>query len=251
MLFNSYIEKHMDTICTNEYIKINCIDCKLKSEPFQQLSEGQMHRVDERRSELSFKKGELLDKQGMFMTHIIFIRKGFVKLYLENDDGITIVGIAKPGSFIGLQALYGESVFPFSAEAITDTEVCMKDIAVFRELILENTGFARGIIEMLNADLIQAYRRMSSLATKHVNSRFAELLLFMRNVLYQANPFHLTISNKDIADLISTSPESVSRLISDFKEQGIISSKGKTFEIMDIHKLELLGKCKSLSTAKF
>lgn len=247
---NIIFQKQMTTISTNEYIKVNCIDCKLKSEPFQQLTEGQMHRVDERRSELSFKKDELLNKQGMFMTHIIFIRKGFVKLYLENDDGITILGIAKPGSFIGLQALYGESVFPFSAVAITDTEVCMKDINVFRELVLENTGFARGIIEILNADLIQAYRRMSSLSTKQVNSRFAELLLFMHNVLYQANPFRLTISNKDIADLISTSPESISRLISDFNDQGIISSKGKTIEIMDIHKLETLCKCKSLSAAK-
>jgi len=241
----------MATITTNEYIKINCIDCKLKSEPFQKLSEDQMHRVDERRSELSFKKGELLNKQGMFMTHIIFVRKGFVKLYLENDDGITILGIVKPGSFIGLQALYGESVFPFSAEAITDAEVCMKDINVFRELVLENPKFARGIIELLNADLIQAYNRMSSLSTKQVNSRFAELLLFLRNVLYQANPFLLRISNKEIANLISTSPESVSRLISDFKDQGIITSKGKTMEIMDLHKLETIGKCKSLYTAKY
>jgi len=241
----------MAAVITNEYIKINCIDCKLKSQPFQQLSEEQMHRVDERRSELSFKKGELLNKQGMFMTHIIFVRKGFVKLYLENDDGKTILGIAKPGSFIGLQALYGEPVFPFSAEAITDAEVCMKDINIFRELVLENPKFARGIIEILNVDLIQAYNRMSSLSTKQVNSRFAELLLFLRNVLYQANPFLLTISNKEIANLISTSPESVSRLISDFKDQGIITSKGKTMEIMDLHKLETLGKCKSLYTAKF
>jgi len=241
----------MAAVITNEYIKINCIDCKLKSQPFQQLSEEQMHRVDERRSELSFKKGELLNKQGMFMTHIIFVRKGFVKLYLENDDGKTILGIVKPGSFIGLQALYGEPVFPFSAEAITDAEVCMKDINIFRELVLENPKFARGIIEILNVDLIQAYNRMSSLSTKQVNSRFAELLLFLRNVLYQANPFLLTISNKEIANLISTSPESVSRLISDFKDQGIITSKGKTMEIMDLHKLETLGKCKSLYTAKF
>ena len=175
-------EKQMSAICTNEYIETNCIDCNLKSKPFQQLTEPQMHRVDERRSELSFKKGELLDKQGKFVTHIIFIREGFVKLYLESDDGITILGIAQPGSFIGLQALYGESVIPFSAEAITDTEVCMKDINVFRELILENPGFAREIIEILNVDLIQAYRRMSSVVTKHVNCRFAELLLFISYV---------------------------------------------------------------------
>ena len=250
MLFIAHFEKQMSTICTNDYIKNNCIDCTLKSEPFQQLTEAQMQRVDEHRSELFFKKGELLNKQGMFMTHIVFLRTGFAKLYLENDDGKTILGIAEPGSFIGLQALYGELVFPFSAEALTDTEVCMKDIGIFRELILENARFARGIIEILHADLIQAYRRMACLSTKQVNSRFAELLLFMCNVLYKANPFHLTISNMDIAELISTSPESVSRLIHDFKDQGIISSKGKTIEIMDIHQLEMLGNCKSLSTAK-
>ena len=248
--FKSNCEEQMTTSCTNEYIKTNCIDCKLKSEPFQKLTEEQMHRVDEHRSELSFKKGELLNKQGTFMTHIIFIRKGFVKLYLENDDGLTILGIANPRSFIGLQALYGESVFPFSAEAMTDVEVCMKDINVFRELILENPKFASGIIKLLNSDLIQAYRRMFSLSTKQVGARFSELLLFMSNVLYESNPFHLTISNKDIADLISTSPESVSRLISDFKDQGIISSKGKTIEIMDFNRLETLGKCTSLSTSK-
>ena len=240
----------MTTSNTNEYIKINCIDCKYKSEPFQKLSEEQMNRVDERRSELSFKSGQLLNKQGMFMTHVIFVRKGFVKLFLENDDEVTIVGIAKPGSFIGLQALYGEPVFPFSAEALTDTEVCMKDIHVFRELVLENPEFAKGIIEILNADLIQAYKRMFSLSTQQVNARFSELLLFMRNVLYETNPFNLSISKKDIADLISTSPESVSRLISDFREQGIINSQGKTIEILDFNKLETLCKCESLSTTK-
>jgi len=240
----------MTTINTNEYIKINCIDCKYKSEPFRKLSEEQMNRVDARRSELSFKSGQLLNKQGMFMTHIIFIRKGFVKLFLENDDEVTIVGIAKPGSFIGVQALYGEPVFPFSAEALTDTEVCMKDINVFRELVLENPEFAKGIIEILNADLIQAYKRMFSLSTHQVNARFSELLIFMRNVLYESNPFDLTISKKDIADLISTSPESVSRLIGDFRERGIISSNGKTIEILDVTKLETLCKCESLSTTK-
>jgi len=52
------------------------------------------------------------------------IRKGFVKLFLENEGEVTIISIAKPGTFIGVQALYGESVYPFSAEAMTDTEIC-------------------------------------------------------------------------------------------------------------------------------
>ena len=70
----------------NEYIKINCIDCRLKSKPFQKLTNDQMHKVDEHRTELTFKKGELLSKQGMFMSHIIYIRKGFVKCLESKEE---------------------------------------------------------------------------------------------------------------------------------------------------------------------
>jgi len=209
-----------------------------------------MHRVDERRSELTYKKGELLSKQGMLMSHIIYVRKGFVKLYLENKGEVTILSIAKPGTFIGVQALYGEPVFPFSAEALTDTEICLKDINVFRELVLENAEFARQVIEILNANLIQSYKRMFSLTTKQIDARFSELLLYMRNVLYESNPFRLTISRKEIAGLISTSPESVSRLISDFKERGIIRGKGHTIEIMDAGRLLDICNCESLDSYK-
>lgn len=206
-----------------------------------------MGRVDERRVELTYKQGEMLSKQGTLMSHIIYIRKGFVKLYLENEGEITILSIAKPGTFVGVQALYGEPAFPFSAEALTDTEVCLKDIGVFRDLVLENSRFAKGVIEILNASLVQSYKRMFSLTTKQIDARFSELLLYMQNVLYQSNPFKLTISRKEIAGLISTSPESVSRLIGDFKERGIIKGKGQTIEIVDASKLENICRCESLS----
>ena len=206
--------------------------------------------MDEHRSELHFKKGELLCKQGMLMSHMFYLRTGFAKLYLEHDGELTILGIATPRTFIGLQALYGESVFPFSAEAMSDVEVCLKDINIFRELVLENSAFAREIIEILNKDLIQSYNRMFSLSTKQIDGRFSELLMFMRNVFYKSNPFKLTISRKDIADLISATPESVSRLLGKFKSQGIIKVTGQTIEILEVEKLEAMCKCELLTTSK-
>ena len=68
----------------------------------------------------------------------------------------------------------------------------------------------------------------------------------MCNVLYKSNPFKLTILRTDIADLVSTSPESISRLFNEFKEKGIIKVNGQTIEILDSDKLESLCKCKSL-----
>jgi len=197
-----------------------------------------LHKVDACRTELSFKQGELLTKQGMPLSHIIFIRTGFAKIFLENEGDLTILEIARPGTFIGIQALYGESSFPFSVEAMTDVQVCMKDIRVFRELVLENSEFARGIIALLNTELIQTYGRMFSLTKNQIDGRFAELLFYLSNVLYKANPFNLSISRKEIADLVSTSPESISRLIHEFKDQGLIKSKGHTIEILDAERLE-------------
>jgi CRP-like cAMP-binding protein len=117
-------------------------------------------------------------------------------------------------------------------------------------LILENPEFASGIIETLNVDLAQSYKRMFSLMTKQVSGRFSELLLFMSNVLYQSNPFDLTISKRDLAGMISTSPENLSRLISEFKARGIINSSGQTIEILSVNELESLCNCDSLSTIR-
>lgn len=228
---------------SKDYTQLICTECRYKSEPFKKLTDEQMNRVDHHRTELTYKKGDLIAKQGMFMSNIIYIRKGFVKVFLESDDDVTILRIAKPGSFIGIQALYGEDVFPFSAEALTEVEVCLKDINVFRDLVVENSEFGRGIIEILNDNLLHAYDRMYSLTQKQINGRFAELLLFMGNTLYNSNPFHLTISRKDMADMIATSPESISRLMTEFKEQGLIKTKGHEVEILDALRLDTICKC--------
>lgn len=227
---------------SESYIKTNCIDCKCKSGPFLRLKPEEMLEVDKHRTELSYRKGEILCKQGTFVSSLIFVKSGFVKVFLENGDDPTILSVVKSGSFIGLQSLYGENIFHYSAEAMTDTEICLTDINTFRSLILSNSNFAKGIIEVLNEDLLNSYNRLFSLTQKHINGRFAELLLFMSDTLYDENPFKLTISRKDMADLISTSPESVSRLMSEFKDQNIIKAKGHVIEILDRQRLEIISR---------
>lgn len=226
---------------------MHCIDCTLKSKPFRKLTDEQLNKVDDHRVELTFSKGELLCKQGAFLPSIIFIRKGFAKLFVEKDGEIVVIGIARPGEFIGIQSLFGKPISPFSAEAISDVEVCLKDTRVFKSMILENPEFASGIIETLSGDLARSYQRMFSLNTQQVNGRLAELLLFMSNVLYESNPFDLAISKKEIAGLISTSPENLSRLLSEFKASGIIENTGHSIKILDSGRLEALCSCDALT----
>ena len=80
---------------------------------------------------------------------------------MEQDGELIIIGIAQPGTFVGVQALYGEVAFPFSVEAMTDTEVCMKDIKVFRDKgIIKVNGQT---IEILDSDKLESLCKCKSL----------------------------------------------------------------------------------------
>jgi CRP/FNR family transcriptional regulator len=209
---------------------------------FKELTPEQLQRVDHHRSELSYRKGEILCKQGSFISNMVFIKSGLVKLYLENGDNPTIISIEKSGFFVGLPSLFVEDVFHFSVEALLDTEVCLVDINTFKSLLKENSGFATEIAHYLNNDLVYSYNRMASLTQKHINGRFAELMLYLSKNVYETNPFKTTISRKDMADLIATSHESISRLVKKFTEDQIINHKGHLFEIINEDKLKQISK---------
>jgi len=204
---------------------------------FKELTPEQLERVDRHRSELSYHKGEILCKQGSFVSNMMYIKSGLVKLFLENNENPTIISLEKSGYFIGLPSLFDGEVFHYTAEALEETEVCLVDINTFRELLGENSKFAVSIISLMNNDLVYSYSRMSSLTQKHINGRFAELLIYLSNKIYESNPFTTSISRKDMAELIATSHESISRLVKKFTEDEIINHNGHLFEILNEEKL--------------
>jgi len=225
-----------------QQIFVKCFKCSCMSGPFKKLTKEQMEKVDRHRTELTYAKGEIVCKQGAFISNMLFIKEGLVKFYLETKPNPTVISVEKSGDFIGLQSLFEQNVFQYSVEALEDTEVCLVDINIFEELVLENAGFAAGIIKYINTDMIKLYDRFQSQTQKQINGRFAELLLHLKNNIYEQNPFALSISKKDMADIISTSKESVSRMCSQLKREGIITEKGHNINIIDEDKLEQISK---------
>jgi len=223
-------------------IFVKCMNCTCMSGAFKELTPEQLKRVDHHRSELNYRKGEILCKQGSFVSNLLFIKSGLVKLYLENGDNPTIISIEKDGYWIGLPSLFVEDVFHYTVEALDNTEVCLVNIATFKELLSQNSRFASDIASYLNNDLVYSYNRMASLTQKHINGRFAELMLYLSKNVYESNPFKTSISRKDMADLIATSHESISRLVKKFTEDRIIDHKGHLFEILNEEKLKQVSK---------
>ena len=225
-----------------QQIFVKCYKCSCMSGPFKTLTKEQMAKVDENRTELTYAKGEIICKQGAFISNMLFIKEGLVKFYLETKPNPTVISVEKNGYFIGLQSLFEQNVFQYSVEALEDTEVCLVDLKVFEELVHENAGFGAGIIKYINYDMIKLYDRLQSLSQKQIHGRFAEFLLYLKNNIYEQNPFELSISKKDMADIISTSNESVSRMCTQLKNEGIIEEKGRVIHVLDEEKLEQISK---------
>lgn len=210
------------------------------SGPFKALTNKELALVDKNRSELTYRKGELLCKQGAFISNTIFIKKGLVKIFLESNDHPIILSLEKNGHFIGIPSLFGDGVFHYTAEALTETEVCQVDINIYRSLLETNPQFATRVLERATEETIKAYNSIQSLTQKQLHGRFAELIRDLSDKIYEANPFKLSISRKEMADLINSSPESVSRMIKEFCKDDILRVNGHEMEILDKQKLELI-----------
>jgi CRP-like cAMP-binding protein len=215
-----------------------CINCPLSKVSDPNLSNGEIEKQNKLRIVLSYKKGENICKQGAFISSIICIRSGLVKVYKENDNVPFTLFLKKRGGIIGLQSLDGEGVFHCSTEALTDTQACLIDLATFKRLLLDNSDFGIEIIKHINQDMIEVLNKLVSFSTKHVHGRLAELLMYLQKNIYGTNPFFLTLSKTDLAEILATSKESVSRLFNELKHDGIIEESGHLIRIVDEHRLK-------------
>ncbi|MCF8301947.1 MAG: Crp/Fnr family transcriptional regulator [Bacteroidales bacterium] len=221
----------------------NCLECSENGHAcLKNLATDQLKIVDKARTEVTFKKGEILFKQGAFASQIMFIRKGLVKIYLENTSRDLILKIVPEGNYLGLSSLFGKNVFHYTAAAYEPTSVCMIERETFNQMILENATFGAEIIKTLNDETIQSYDRLYSLTRKQLHGRLADILLCLANTIYKNDKFKIPISRKDLADLTSMATESVIRILKDFRNEGILSLSGKTLEIHDKDRLQKISR---------
>ena len=215
----------------------SCKVCTNKSACFKKLSLNELEVIDNNRLEISYKKGEMVCKQGSFASHILFLKKGLIKLYIEGHDKNLIIAIVPEGNLIGLPSLFGDPIFHYSAVTYEDSTVCLLNIDVFRNFTQENAAFSSEVIKVINHSTIQSYDRFSSISQKNMPGRFADVILCLSKTIYKTSKFSIPFSRKDLAELASMSIESLSRVIKDFDQDRIVSIKGKEFEILDPQRL--------------
>lgn len=221
----------------------SCMDCNTRSPLFKYLTEDELALVNGSRYELFFREGETIIKQGTDTTHIITLTSGLAKIYIEGYQGRNLIlKIARPGEMFGGPGFFTDGRNHYSVAAIEDATCCYLDGKIFQTLVETNIKTANELIRKINRSAIHNFEKLVNLTQKQVPGRMADTLLYLQKEVYLENPFTLTLSRQDLADMTGLSKESVIRILKEFKEDQILEMKGDYVEILNFEMLNRIAQ---------
>jgi CRP/FNR family transcriptional regulator len=208
-------------------------------ECFKFLTEQEKEKLEKHKITIKYRKGETLVKQGTSVNHILFLKSGLAKIYLEGTSKDLILKIIPPDHFIGLSSLNSkDDLYIYSSAVYVDSYVDLIDKEFFLRLVRDNSKFALGVISIINQATAVSYRRVYSLTNKQMHGKVADLLVCLSENIFQNDIFTVPISRKDFSELLGISLESVVRVFKEFKESGLVDIRGSHFNLLNVEALK-------------
>ncbi len=220
-----------------------CEKCDFRDVVFSYLDDSSIQELCNNKEEQSFHKGEIINHEGEKIIDFKYLKSGLVKLYRRTPAGEEqIITITRPFEFVSNMSIFSDMRYQYSVSAVEDSIVCVVKLDFIKELFLRNGGFAMGLLTKISKINDKILNQTLDIRQKNLTGRVAFVLLYFSNEIYNSRVFELPVSRKEIADYIGMSTANVIRTISDFKRDSIIKVFGKTIEIVDFNKLELISK---------
>lgn len=219
---------------------MSCAHCASKKDSlFSELNQEELESLDLHKSCILYKKGQTLYYEGTRPMGLFCLNSGKVKVYKITSDGKEqILNLAKAGDFIGYRALISEEFYTASATVIEEGAICYIPKADFLKILNGNPKFFRKMMQKLCDDLGILEQKLVTIAQKSVRERLAATLLMLKESYGmegegQSTLIDIALSREDLANIIGTATETVIRLLSEFKNQELISLQGKKIKVID------------------
>jgi CRP-like cAMP-binding protein len=220
-----------------------CEKCDFRDVVFSTLDDQSIEELCKYKEEFSYRKGEIINLEGEKITDFKYLKTGLVKLYRRSSDGEEqVITITRPFEFVSNMSIFSEDKYKYSVSALEDSVVCSVKLDYIKTLFLKNGGFASGLLTKISSINDKIISQTLDIRQKNLAGRVAYVLLYFTKEIYKSRIFDIPVSRKEIADYIGMSTANVIRTLSDFKRDGIINVFGKTIEIANIDKLEIISK---------
>lgn len=185
-------------------------------------------------------KGQTIYQAGEKSDGLYIVHKGRVKIYRLSDNGKEqLVRILEPGDFTGELSLFNESVHDAYAEALEPVELCVMGRDNFQQFLLKYPAIALKVLTEFSTRLAKTEKQAASIAMESTETRVA---IYLADLVEEQKCSNLTLpmSRKDLASHLGTTPETISRKLTDFEQAGWIKQSGqREIIILDLDSLLL------------
>jgi len=210
---------------------------------FNGLPEDQIFAIKKIAVENQFNKGEIIFSEGDEGNGFFVIAEGRVKVFKVSTEGKEqILHIFGPGQPFGEVPVFTGQRFPANAQAIDKIRVLFLPRASIIDLISANPSLALNMLAIMSKKLRQFAVQIENLSLKEMPARLASYLIFLADEQNNDNVVSLKISKGQLASLLGTIPETLSRVFAKLSSQNLISVDGKKIALLDRRGLENLAE---------
>jgi len=194
------------------------------------------------KTEQVYSKGEIIFREGAYPSGIFYIVDGKVKKYKVDKEGKEhIIYVANAGEILGYHAILSEDRYPDSASTLEKSRIAFIPKEDFLSVLQQSTVLSKRLLKTLSHEFAVLANSLSVFAQKSVRERVALQLIVLREK-YKVNfqpgmPVEINISRDDLANLVGTVRESAVRILTEFKEAGILETKGRKIIVHDVSRL--------------
>ncbi len=190
--------------------------------------------------EKPYSRGQVIFREGEEGRGFYVVATGRVKIYKLSPEGKEqILHIFGPGEPFAEVPVFAGQVYPANAEALEDSRLLFFPRAGFTELIRRHPSLALNMLAVLSRRLRQLAALVEDLSLKEVPARLAAYLLYTAEQKGAAH-FDLDIPKGQLANLLGTTPETLSRLLAKMAKEGLIASRGPRIELLKRTDLQAL-----------
>jgi CRP/FNR family transcriptional regulator, cyclic AMP receptor protein len=216
----------------------SCLGCKMRADHiFCDLPNTALQAFEQMKYATAYPKGAVLFVEGQAPRGIFVLCKGRVKLSICSTDGKTLIlKIAEAGEVLGLSATLSGKPYELTAETIDSCQINFVKREDFMRFLRDHSEACLRVAEQLSDKYNAACREIRSLGLSHsAAEKLAKLLLEWTNKNGEANKTEprvkLALTHEEIAQMIGTSRETVTRLFAELKKKQVVQSKGSTLVI--------------------
>ena len=210
---------------------------------FNGLPDDQIAAIKKIAVEKKVNKGEILFSEGDEGKGFFVIAAGRLKVFKVSPEGKEqILHILGPGQPFGEVSVFAGQRFPANAQALENARVLFLPRAAIVNLIAANPSLALNMLAVMSKKLRQFAVQIENLSLKEMPARLSSYLIYLAEEQGVDEVITLKISKGQLASILGTIPETLSRIFARLSGQNLIRVEGKKITLLDRSGLEDLAE---------